>query len=185
MAGRLCAPGAHPSWLFGTPAVAAWLPMTGMAFLLFTFYMVTDPATSPSSLRGQIVFGAAVAFAYAMLMIAHVVFGLFFSLTLCARCAAWACTCEAAPAARQPIPVAEAELEPVRRRKIAVMTPAIAIVGMACRYPDARSPAELWENVLAGRRAFRRMPPERLCAEDYYSPRTATRPTAPMPCRRR
>src|ERR1039458_3966439 len=50
------------------------------------------------------------------------------------------------------------------------MTPAIAIVGMACRSPDARSPAELWENALAGRRAFRRIPPERLCAEDYYSP---------------
>ena len=50
------------------------------------------------------------------------------------------------------------------------MTPAVAIVGMACRYPDARSPAELWENVLAGRRAFRRIPPQRLCAEDYYSP---------------
>src|ERR1035438_984058 len=50
------------------------------------------------------------------------------------------------------------------------MTPAIAIVGMACRYPDARSPAELWENALAGRCAFRRIPPERLCAEDYYSP---------------
>jgi enediyne polyketide synthase len=49
------------------------------------------------------------------------------------------------------------------------MMPAIAIVGMACRYPDARSPVELWENVLAGRRAFRRMPPERLCAEDYYA----------------
>jgi len=48
--------------------------------------------------------------------------------------------------------------------------PAIAIVGMACRYPDARSPAELWENVLAGRRAFRHIPPERLNAEDYYSP---------------
>ncbi|MGB8370172.1 MAG: beta-ketoacyl synthase N-terminal-like domain-containing protein [Limisphaerales bacterium] len=25
---------------------------------------------------------------------------------------------------------------------------AIAIVGMACVYPDARSPGELWENVL-------------------------------------
>jgi enediyne polyketide synthase len=50
------------------------------------------------------------------------------------------------------------------------MTPSIAIVGMACRYPDARSPAELWENALAGRRAFRRIPPERLSAEDYYSP---------------
>jgi enediyne polyketide synthase len=43
----------------------------------------------------------------------------------------------------------------------------IAIVGMACRYPDARSPGELWENVLARRRAFRRMPPERLRLEDY------------------
>ncbi|GAA4872691.1 SDR family NAD(P)-dependent oxidoreductase [Saccharopolyspora cebuensis] len=38
----------------------------------------------------------------------------------------------------------------------------IAIVGMACRYPDANSPAELWQNVLAGRRAFRRIPAERL-----------------------
>lgn len=46
----------------------------------------------------------------------------------------------------------------------------IAIVGMACRYPDARSPGELWDNVLAQRRSFRRMPPERLRLEDYYSP---------------
>ena len=45
----------------------------------------------------------------------------------------------------------------------------IAIIGMACRYPDARSPAELWENVLAQRRSFRRMPPERLRIEDYWS----------------
>jgi enediyne polyketide synthase len=46
---------------------------------------------------------------------------------------------------------------------------AIAIVGMACRYPDARSPQELWENVLAQRKAFRRIPPERLSLEDYFS----------------
>jgi len=45
----------------------------------------------------------------------------------------------------------------------------IAIVGLGCRYPDARSPGELWENVLAGRRAFRRLPAERLRLEDYYS----------------
>ena len=50
------------------------------------------------------------------------------------------------------------------------MTPSIAIVGLACRYPDANSPAELWENVLAQRRAFRRLPSERLRAEDYLSP---------------
>ena len=49
------------------------------------------------------------------------------------------------------------------------MTPAIAIVGMACRYPDAESPAELWESVLAQRRAFRRIPTERLNTADYYS----------------
>ena len=47
------------------------------------------------------------------------------------------------------------------------MSEGIAIVGMACRYPDARSPRELWENVLARRRAFRRIPPERLRLEDY------------------
>jgi len=33
--------------------------------------------------------------------------------------------------------------------------PAIAIVGMACRYPDANSPTELIENAIALRRAFR------------------------------
>jgi enediyne polyketide synthase len=45
----------------------------------------------------------------------------------------------------------------------------IAIVGMACIYPDARNPEQLWENVLAQRRAFRRLPPERLRLEDYFS----------------
>ncbi len=49
------------------------------------------------------------------------------------------------------------------------MGQAIAIVGMACRYPDARSPGELWENALAQRRAFRRIPAERLNLNDYLS----------------
>lgn len=44
---------------------------------------------------------------------------------------------------------------------------AIAIVGMACRYADARSPAELWENVLAQRQSFRRIPRVRLNMADY------------------
>ncbi|HEX6700818.1 MAG TPA: type I polyketide synthase, partial [Gaiellaceae bacterium] len=46
---------------------------------------------------------------------------------------------------------------------------AIAIAGMACRYPDADSCEQLWENVLSQRRAFRRLPPERLRADDYLS----------------
>lgn len=49
------------------------------------------------------------------------------------------------------------------------MTPTVAIVGMACRYPDARSPDDLWDNVLAQRRAFRRIPSERLRLDDYLS----------------
>src|SRR4051812_33139964 len=49
------------------------------------------------------------------------------------------------------------------------MTPPIAIVGMACVFPDCRSPDELWENVLARRRAFRAMPPERLRPSDYLA----------------
>ncbi|KOX24124.1 erythronolide synthase [Nocardiopsis sp. NRRL B-16309] len=40
---------------------------------------------------------------------------------------------------------------------------------MGLCYPDAHSPADLWENVLAGRRAFRRLPAERMNLEDYWS----------------
>lgn len=43
----------------------------------------------------------------------------------------------------------------------------IAIVGTACRYPDATSPRELWQNALAGRRAFRAIPASRLRVEEY------------------
>src|SRR4029078_7009369 len=49
------------------------------------------------------------------------------------------------------------------------MRQGIAIVGMACSHPDARSADELWENALAGRRAFRRIPAERLNLNDYLS----------------
>jgi enediyne polyketide synthase len=40
---------------------------------------------------------------------------------------------------------------------------------MACRFPDANSPTQLWENVLAQRRSFRRIPPERLDITAYHS----------------
>jgi hypothetical protein len=65
---------------FGTPVVAGLLPMTGLAFVLFTNYMVTDPATTPLRPSMQVMFGAAVAAVYGVLMLMHVVFGLFFAL---------------------------------------------------------------------------------------------------------
>lgn len=44
----------------------------------------------------------------------------------------------------------------------------IAIVGMACKYPDADNVQQLWENILTGRRAFRNMPVNRL-GKSYFS----------------
>ncbi|MGH2413126.1 MAG: enediyne biosynthesis protein UnbU [Microcystaceae cyanobacterium] len=70
------------SYWFSTPLMAALLPMTGVAFVLFTFYMVTDPGTTPSRPVTQVIFGASVAAAYGLLMVCHIVFGLFFALTL-------------------------------------------------------------------------------------------------------
>ena len=44
----------------------------------------------------------------------------------------------------------------------------IAIIGMACIYPGAHSPEELWQNILAGRRFFRKAPAERFPLDDYF-----------------
>jgi hypothetical protein len=80
--GGFVAQAAARSLLFGTAFGAGLIPMTGVAFILYTFYMVTDPATTPSGRRDQIVFGLSVAAVYGMLMVAHIVFGLFFALTI-------------------------------------------------------------------------------------------------------
>ena len=68
-------------FVFGNLFLPSLNPMTGVAFLLFTFYMVTDPATTPATRRGQVGFGLAMAAAYGTLMAFHVVFGLFFGLS--------------------------------------------------------------------------------------------------------
>jgi len=47
-------------------------------------------------------------------------------------------------------------------------TSRIAVVGLACRYPDASTPQQLWQTVLHRRVAFRRLPPQRLSG-DYMS----------------
>lgn len=78
------------SWLSGAPVLPALLPMTGVAFVLYTFYMVTDPGTTPQQPAAQAAFGLGVAAAYGVLVGKHVVFDLFFSLSLvCAARGAW------------------------------------------------------------------------------------------------
>ncbi|HEU4507316.1 MAG TPA: hypothetical protein VFR78_03690 [Pyrinomonadaceae bacterium] len=88
--GGFVAQAALRSLFFDTPFDAALVPMTGVAFILYTFYMVTDPATTPEGRREQIAFGLSVAAVYGLLMVTHVVFGLFFALTIvCAVRGMW------------------------------------------------------------------------------------------------
>lgn len=47
------------------------------------------------------------------------------------------------------------------------MTGRIAILSLACRFAEATGPDELWQNVLDGRRSFRRIPPARLPLSEY------------------
>jgi enediyne polyketide synthase len=43
----------------------------------------------------------------------------------------------------------------------------VVIAGLACRYPEADDPEQLWENVMSRRRSFRPIPPERLPLDAY------------------
>lgn len=65
---------------FDTWLLASLAPITGVAFLLFTFYMVTDPGTTPSTRKGQITFGICLGAIYGALVALHIQFQLFFSL---------------------------------------------------------------------------------------------------------
>lgn len=56
--------------------------MTGVAFVLFTNYMVTDPGTSPQSPRAQFMFGMSIALVYAVLMEFNIVYTLFFATSI-------------------------------------------------------------------------------------------------------
>jgi hypothetical protein len=47
---------------------------------------------------------------------------------------------------------------------------AIAVIGMACYYPGAPNLKSFWENILARRREFRRIPDQRLPISEYYDP---------------
>ncbi|MCX7112684.1 MAG: enediyne biosynthesis protein UnbU [Proteobacteria bacterium] len=68
--------------VFDIPWQVPLVPMTSAAFILFTLYMIPDPATTPLNPYRQILFGLAVATVYALLQVTHVVFGLFVALFL-------------------------------------------------------------------------------------------------------
>ncbi|AGL16744.1 hypothetical protein [Actinoplanes sp. N902-109] len=69
-------------FVFDVALWAALGTMTGVAFVLFTNYMVTDPGTTPSSFRHQFMFGASVGAVYGVLVALNIVYTLFFAVTI-------------------------------------------------------------------------------------------------------
>lgn len=101
-------------WLATDQTLASLLaPMTGTAFVLFTFYMITDPMTTPTRASRQVVFGLSVAAVYGAITYAGVVFGLFFSLSLVCACRGLLMHLESGRLAPAPTPASHAgELGP-------------------------------------------------------------------------
>ncbi|HEX4815950.1 MAG TPA: enediyne biosynthesis protein [Nonomuraea sp.] len=56
--------------------------MTGVAFILFTNYMITDPGTSPSRPLSQVAFGGGVALVYGALMGMNIPYAIFFATAI-------------------------------------------------------------------------------------------------------
>jgi len=65
-----------------TPLFVPLMPMTSAAFIIFTLYMIPDPATTPLNPARQAYFGLAVAVVYGFIQVLHLVFGLFFALLI-------------------------------------------------------------------------------------------------------
>lgn len=69
-------------WVWNVAIFSALGVMTGVAFVLFTNYMISDPGTTPVKGRAQFMFGSSVAFVYGILMLFNVVYTLFFATSL-------------------------------------------------------------------------------------------------------
>ena len=70
----------------GLPLIVGLVPITGVSFVLFTFYMITDPGATPSDWREQVIFGASTAVVYCFLVLAHIGFAFFYALFIVSFC---------------------------------------------------------------------------------------------------
>jgi len=74
--------------VLGTTSLATVsVTMLSGSFILFTFFMVTDPQTSPGTVRGRVLYGVAVAAVDAVLRVLGVPYSLFLALLIV--CAAY------------------------------------------------------------------------------------------------
>ena len=94
--------------LFIAMSVPFW-PYTGAGFILFSFFMIPDPATTPNGRVQQVIFGLCVATLYGIFQYNGIVYGFFWGLIItCAVRGLWIKTrlgsAPAAMAASRPVP---------------------------------------------------------------------------------
>lgn len=70
------------SWLTGNPWQAEVAPLTGPMYQLFTFFMITDPKTTVSSKRGQILVAFLIALVEMILRLMQSIYAPFYALFL-------------------------------------------------------------------------------------------------------
>jgi hypothetical protein len=94
------------AWLQNSHVAAELVVLTGIPMVLFTFYMITDPQTTPSRLSSQILFGAGIAFAYSVLLMLHVQYTMFYSVTVvCLTRGIYMCALSLRAFFAKPVPV--------------------------------------------------------------------------------
>lgn len=67
-------------WFLDANLFAILYVATGPIAFLFTFYMVSDPGTTPGRMRDQIVYGTSVGLLYGVITAMHVTYSLFWAL---------------------------------------------------------------------------------------------------------
>jgi len=71
------------SYMVHVPVIITlWAQVTSGAFMLYSFFMITDPKTSPASTGNMIIFGAAIGLADLVLQLNTAVYSLFYALAI-------------------------------------------------------------------------------------------------------
>ncbi|MGJ5894226.1 enediyne biosynthesis protein [Streptomyces niveiscabiei] len=102
--------------LFGTAIPPALGMMTGVAFVLFTNYMITDPGTTPSRPVAQAAFGGGVAATYGIMTGLGIAYGLFFATAVVCLVRGgylWLVHLRTAPTGTSTVPVTAIETQDV------------------------------------------------------------------------
>lgn len=68
--------------LFGMPILLAFGPLLGAAFQLFTFFMITDPRTTPPTWKKRVLYGVAIALVDAIFRVNKIPNSQFYALFL-------------------------------------------------------------------------------------------------------